>query len=162
MQEKFPSGITVEDVFERYYNTVYRLAFARMKNVNDAEDVLMTVFLRLVSSKICFNDEEHIKAWLIKVTVNASKSLLTSAVFRLSAPLDDSPETEMQEKSEVYYAVLELPSRYRTVVHLFYYEGYSVKEIADILGAKEATVKTWLRRAREKLATTLKGEIFDV
>ena len=162
MKVIFPNGLTVDSIFDKYCNTVYRLAFARTKNTYDADDILQTVFMKLCGSNTEFRDEEHIKAWLIKVTVNTSKNLLTSAWMRLTDGMDDSLSSEMQEKSEVYYAVLKLPLKYRTVIHLHYYEGYTAAQIAQITSSKEATVKTQLKRARERLAKELKGEDFGV
>lgn len=152
----------IELVFNKYYTTVYRLAFARTQNKYDAEDILQTVFLRLCKCDTVFNDEEHIKAWLIKVTVNTSKNLLSSAFRRLTQPISEQTISGEDFSFEVYDAVCTLPQKYRTVVHLFYYEGYTCAEIARILGAKEATVKTRLKRSRERLSTLLKGENFDV
>lgn len=151
-----------EEVFDKYSSMVYRLAFSRTNSRYDADDILQTVFLRLVKSNTDFTDEEHIKAWLIRVTLNTSKNLLSSAFRRLTLPLEDTLVSEMKERSEVYYAVMKLPVKYRTVVHLFYFEGYNVAEIAELLDTKEATVKTRLKRAREKLSLQLKGEDFDV
>ncbi len=156
------SEIKTEDVFDKYYATVYRLAYARVGNKFDAEDILQTVFLKLHSAKTGFADEEHLKAWLLKVTVNTSKNLLTSAWMRLTEAMSDNITAPIHEVSEVYTAVQNLPVKYRTVIHLHYYEGYSCAQIAEITGSKEATVKTQLKRARERLADKLKGEFFDV
>ncbi len=154
--------IFFEKTFDKYSDMVYRLAFSRTNSRYDADDILQTVFLKLVKSNVEFRDDEHIKAWLIRVTLNTSKNLLLSAVRRLTLPLEDTLAFEMKEKSEVYYAVMKLSVKYRTVIHLFYYEGYSILEIAKLLDTKEATVKTQLNRARQKLKTELKGEEFDV
>lgn len=154
--------IFYEKTFDKYSAMVYRLAFSRTNSRYDADDILQTVFLKLVKSNVDFLDDEHIKAWLIRVTLNTSKNLLLSAVRRLTLPLEDTLAFEMKEKSEVYYAVMKLSVKYRTVVHLFYYEGYNTKEIAKLLDTKEATVKTRLNRARQKLKAELKGEEFDV
>lgn len=152
----------IEDVLNRYSAMVYRLAFARVKNCYDADDILQNVFLRYMRSGTVFHDEEHRKAWLIRATINCGKSLLTSAWFRRISPMDDSLYTEMKEHSEVYYAVMELPPKYRTVVHLFYFEEYSVAEIANLTSQKEATVKSQLHRARGLLREKLKGDFDDV
>ena len=150
-------------VLSRYADLVYRLAFARTKSRYDADDILQEVFLRYIRSAPDFQEEEHCRAWLIRTTVNCSKTLLMSAWFRKTVPLDDTLVAEMRETGEVYDAVLRLPKAYRTVVHLYYYEGYSVAEIGGLLGCKEATVKTRLHRARNLLRDTLKGEaIIDV
>ena len=159
MQKKFPDGMSVEDVFDKYCNTVYRLAHARVQNRFDAEDILQTVFLKLCKEKSDFSDSEHLKAWLLKVTVNSSKNLLMSGWMKHTTELSDSITAPQHEVGEVYAEVAKLPVKYRTVIHLHYFEGYSCKEIAEIINTNEATVKTRLKRGRERLQTTLKGEL---
>ena len=149
-------------VFDTYADTVYRLAFSRTKSRHDADDILSEVFLRYVRANPKFDCAEHIKAWLIRTTINCSKSFLTSYWVRKIVPLDDSLYTHMKENSEVYYAVMELPVKYRTVIHLYYYEGYSIKEIADILQVTESAIKSRLSRARDTLKQKLKGVEIDV
>ncbi len=155
-------GLTFDRIFERYYTAVYRLAYARTGNRFDAEDVLQTVFLKFMKTDTCFAEPEHIKAWLIKVTANTSKNLLTSAWMRLTEGIKDDYAADDHKGFEVYSEVLKLPVKYRTVVHLFYYEGYSCTEIAAILETNESTVKTRLKRARERLKEALKGEDLGV
>lgn len=161
MSERF-CGLTTEAVFDRYCDTVYRLAYARTGNRFDAEDILQTVFLKLCKGDTVFSDEEHIKAWLLRVTVNTSKNLLTSAWMRLTDGLHENISAPVHEVSEVYIEVLRLPVKYRTVIHLHYFEGYSCAQIAKITSTNEATVKTRLKRARQRLEQALKGENFDV
>ena len=144
----------------KYSNMVFRLAFARTKNSHDAYDILQEVFLRYIKSNKDFINEEHKKAWLIKTTINCSKTLLSSAWFRKTTSLDDNITQELKEKSEVYYAVLKLSKKYRTVIHLFYYEDMSITEIANLLNIKESTIKSQLHRARKKLKEILKKEEF--
>ena len=144
----------------KYSNMVFRLAFARTKNSHDSHDILQEVFLRYIKSNKDFINEEHKKAWLIKTTINCSKTLLSSAWFRKTTGLDDNITQELKEKSEVYYAVLKLPKKYRTVIHLFYYEDMSITEIANLLNIKESTIKSQLHRARKKLKEILKEEEF--
>lgn len=152
----------IEDVLARYSTMIYRLAFARVKSSHDADDILQEVFLRYMRSSVTFRDEEHRKAWLIRTTINCGKSLLTSAWFRRISPMDDSLYTEMEEHSEVYHAVMELSVKYRTVIHLFYFEEYSVAEIAYLTNMKISTVKSQLHRARNLLREKLKGAFDDV
>ncbi len=159
MQNKFPCGMSVEEVFDKYCDTVYRLAYSRVGNKYDAEDILQTVFLKLCKEKREFKDLEHLKAWLLKVTVNSSKNLIKSGWMRFTEGLNDSITAPKHEVSEVYIEVSKLPIKYRTVIHLHYFEGYSCAEIAEITSTTEATVKTRLKRARERLSVTLKGEI---
>lgn len=144
----------------KYSNMVFRLAFARTKNNHDANDIMQEVFLRYMKNKKEFKDEEHKKAWLIKTTINCSKTLLTSAWFRKTTSLEDNIVEELKEKSEVYYALLKLSKKYRTVIHLFYYEDMSILEISSLLNVKESTIKSQLNRARNKLKEILKEEEF--
>ncbi|MBS6602019.1 MAG: RNA polymerase sigma factor [Clostridium sp.] len=144
----------------KYSNMVFRLAFARTKNNHDANDIMQEVFLRYMKNKKEFKDEEHKKAWLIKTTINCSKTLLTSAWFRKTTSLEDNIVEELKEKSEVYYALLKLSKKYRTVIHLFYYEDMSIAEISSLLNVKESTIKSQLNRARNKLKEILKEEEF--
>ena len=151
-----------EEIFAEYKDMVYRLAFLRTKSGADADDVTMDVFARCLRAKPAWNDREHQKAWLIRTTINCTKTLLTSAFRRHTVPERDDLFTEMTDHSDVYAAVAGLPEKYRTAVHLYYYEGYSVKEIGGFLSANESTVKSWLFRARDMLREQLKGEYFDV
>ena len=144
----------------KYSHMVFRLAFARTKNNHDANDIMQEVFLRYMKNNKEFNDEEHKKAWLIKTTINCSKTLLSSAWFKKTTSLEDNIVEELKEKSEVYYAVLKLSKKYRTVIHLFYYEDMSIAEIANLLNIKESTIKSQLNRARNKLREILKEEEF--
>lgn len=156
----------IEFVLQKYANMIYRLAYVRTKNRADAEDLLQEVLLRYLKTSTPFNNDEHCKAWLIRTTINCSKNLLGSAWYRKTVFLADSPKdnTSVQEngKSDIFYAVMDLPSKYRVLVHLYYYEDYSVSEISSLLNRKEATVKTQLHRAREMLKQRLKGEYDDV
>ena len=151
-----------EKLFAAYADMVYRLALLRTKSAADADDVLQDVFLRCLRAKPAWNDAAHQRAWFLKVTINCTKSLLTSAWRRHTVPEQDNLLTEMQESSEVYASVLALPVKYRTVVHLYYYEGYRVAEIAKLLTMSENTVKSHLFRARDMLREQLKGEFLDV
>lgn len=152
----------VEDVWERYFKLLYGLAYARTRNRADAEDVLQEVFMRYLKSGTIFNSEQHRKAWLIKTAINCSKTLLTSAWFRKTTSLRETLITPDKERSEVFYAVMDLPVKYRILVHLYYYEDLPVAEIGELLNMKEATVKTRLHRARRLLRTKLKGAYEDV
>lgn len=144
----------------KYSHMVFRLAFARTKNNHDANDIMQEVFLRYMKNNKEFNDEEHKKAWLIKTTINCSKTLLSSAWLKKTTSLEDNIVEELKEKSEVYYAVLKLSKKYRTVIHLFYYEDMSIAEIANLINIKESTIRSQLNRARNKLREILKEEEF--
>lgn len=149
----------LEQTIEKYSNMVYRLAMARTRNIETSEDVYQEVFLRLARKMPEFESEEHKKAWLIRVTTNCSKSILNSSFIKHRADLDENLSFETPERHDIYYAVLNLPIKYRTVIHLYYYENYSIKEISKILKLNENTIKTRLSRARQKLEKTVKGGI---
>lgn len=146
-----------DEIIKKYFNMVYRLALVQAKNISFAEDITQEVFLKYIQTKKMFESDEHIKAWLIRVTINCAKSMFRSSWFRTSVPLEETISFDVPEKSEVYFAVQELPAKYRAVIHLFYYEDMSVKEIAHCTDAKEATVKSQLHRGRELLREILKG-----
>ena len=144
---------------ETYGQAVYRLAYARTASREDAEDIVQETFLRLVRKSPEFRDAEHCRAWLLRVAANCAGDLLRSSWRRRTRPLEEAgaltvPEPEVREDGAVA-AVLALPERYRTVIHLFYYEEMSVAEIASILGQREGTVRTRLSRGRSMLRQML-------
>ena len=145
-------------IVERYADMVYKLALARTKDRHLAEDVFQEVFLRCVKKGGGFTSEEHLKAWLIRVTINCSRDLFRSSWFQKTEPLTDTLVFDQPEKGDVYYAMLELPSKYRVALHLFYYEGLKISEISRALKLPEGTVKPRLSRGRELLKEKLKGE----
>lgn len=136
---------------------IYHLAMSQVKNKSNADDIVQEVFLKYIQSPKSFESEEHIKAWLIRVTINCSHSFFTTSWFKKTMPLDEYISFEMDEESDVYYAVMELPVKYRTVIHLFYYEDMSIAEISKALRIKETTIKSQLSRGREMLRQKLKG-----
>lgn len=147
---------TRTEAVERFGPTVWRLALARMANTHDAEDVYQDVFLRYFRHEAEFATDEHRRAWLIRCTINRTKSALTAPWRRRTMPLEAIAELGVAEENRtVYAAVLALPQKYRTVVHLHYFEGYSVAEIAAQLSCAEGTVKSRLHRAREQLRDAL-------
>lgn len=146
---------SLRNATEKYFHTVYRLALSRTKNVSDAEDVTQEVFLKLIKNNKPFESDEHLKAWLIRVTINCSISILKSSFRKKTLPLTEEIPFKTKEESDVYYAVAELPLKYRTVIHLFYYEDLPIAKIAEILKTKEPTIKTRLLRARKMLSEKL-------
>lgn len=161
--------MTVEEVLSRYSGMVYRLAYARTMNKCDAEDVTQEVFMKYIRHQYEFMEEEYRKAWLIRVTINASKSLLTSAWNRkrvsmeeVEGVLEGNSGIDVDFDNSLLSEIEKLPEKYRVIVHLFYFEDLSVKEISSMLRMKESTVKSHLFRAREKLKKNLKEEDFDV
>ena len=143
-------------VVERWGDMVYRLALARTANVPDAEDVFQEVFLRFFRHEDRFANDEHRKAWLIRCTVNRCKSLLASPWRKRTVPLETAEEVWVEDDyREVYAAVLSLPAKYRSVIHLYYFEGLSVAEMAQTLNVPEGTVKSQLSRGRALLREIL-------
>lgn len=146
---------------EKYFDMVYRLALSRTRDTSLADDVTQEVFLRFLREEKPFRGEEHIKAWLLHVTVNCTKKLFSSAWYRRTVPLSCDITFSDPEVNDVYLAVAKLPVKYRTVIHLFYYEDLSISDIAACLGRKESTVKSWLRRGREALKKELGGDAYE-
>lgn len=149
------------EIIEKYFNMVYKLALAQTKDVHHAEDVTSDVFLKYMQSEKTFESEEHIKAWLLRVTINTSKSVFQNAWFRKTEPISETlAAAEVgEEESDVYLAVMALPQKYRTVLHLFYYEDFSVAQISKYLKINESTVKSQLSRGRNLLKESLEGRI---
>lgn len=149
------------EIYDKYKNTVYRTAFAYCRNTADAEDITQEVFIKHFQRNRDFPDEQAEKAWLIRVTANRCKDLFKSFRYRnCTVPLDEvNLIYETPEESDVYHAVMELPAKYRLVIHLYYYEEYSVKEIGGIIGKSETAVQTQLYRARNLLRKALGKEL---
>lgn len=152
----------VECVLKTYSNMIYRIAFSQTKNKADADDIFQEVFIRLMRCRSKIVDEAHLKAWLIRATINCSKNILTSAWYRKTTVFEDNIAETMPEIREVYDIVMKLPPKYRIVVHLHYYEDMSISEISNAIGKNENTVKTQLKRAREILKQKLKGDFDNV
>lgn len=143
----------------QYQDMVYRVALHQFGVPQDAEDAVQEVFLRLYTAEKPFESGEHLRRWLIRVTVNVCKDTLKSPWRRRRVPLKslpDQPVFDKPEERELYQAVMALPEKYRTVLDLFYYEELSTKEIAAVLGLRQSAVTTRLSRARELLKTQLK------
>lgn len=138
-------------LMDKYSKSLHRLAFTYLRNTADAEDLAQDVFLQYLKAAPEFQDGEHEKAWLIRVTVNRCKNELKSGWWRLRRPLPDDLSYLVEEESDLLRSVLALEEKYRLPIHLHYYEGYAIKEIAGILGEKPATVGTRLARGRELL-----------
>ncbi len=149
---------------DRYADLVRRVCMIHLKNHADTEDIFQTVFLKYVTGTTEFESEEHEKAWFIRVTINACKDLLRSFFRSRIVSLDDlleQPDQVPEDHREVLEAVLALPDKYRDVVYLHYYEGYTAPEIGTILHKNPNTVYTLLTRARDELRKMLGGEDFE-
>lgn len=146
-------------IVHQYLDTVYRVALSGCKNPQDAEDIVQCTFLKLLERNPEFKDEEHIRKWLIRVTINETNSLWRSSWRKKVISLEETqtePEFLEPEYNELFHAVQKLSSKYRKVIYLYYYEGYSIKEIAELLHISESAIQTRLMRAREKLRQQLK------
>lgn len=152
------------DIFERlaraHGDAIFRVAFHALGNRADAEDVSQTVLLKLYQADKPFASDDHAKHWLIRVTVNECRKLLRAPWRKRILPLEDydGPSPVPEDHSDVLSAVMALEPKYRLCVYLYYYEDWSVREVARALDAKESTVQTRLARAREQLKQTLSGE----
>lgn len=145
------------DLMQSHMDSVFRLAFSYLKNRADAEDVTQTVFLSLYKTDRVFESDRHVKNWLMRVTANACKKHWRSPHSRTVDFEDYSGTLSFEEErwSDLFYAILALEQKYRTVIVLYYYEGYTIGEIARLLSLQPGTVGTRLRRARERLKNYL-------
>lgn len=143
----------IVEMFERYSDMIYRVAISYCNNVSMAEDIVQDVFLRFMKARQQFENQEHEKAWFIRVTINCCKSQLTSSWMKRMRPLDEAKTItfEREEESELYDIILAMPMKYRIVLYLYYYEEYSVNDIAKLLHALPNTVSARLSRARKML-----------
>lgn len=143
-----------------YADMILRISYQYLKQTYDAEDICQTVFLKYLTSNYTFDSIEHEKAWIIRTTINACKDHLKNAFFRRTVTLDEAayiaaptvPETDILD------AMKTLPENHRISIYLYYYEEYSTKEIAQILGKSEAVINQYLSRGRRKLRLCLTEE----
>jgi len=149
----------VVEIVKRQENKLFRTAVVIMKNKANAEDILQDVFIKLMEKSPRFESHAHETAWLMKVTVNLCKSRLRSYWWKKIIPLLDTYPAQTDEQQSLTQTILSLPAKYRIIINLYYYQGYSVKEIAEITERKESTVRKDLTRARRMLKDFLKGEL---
>ena len=150
-----------EQTVRQYADNIYRIALLHTQNEMDAQDIVQEVFMKYAVNKKPFNSDEHKKAWLIRVTINMCIDLKRSSWSGKTTELTEQNEPSVNfesSESDVYHAVMKLPEKYRTVVHLFYYEDYSVRMIGKLTKQSESAVKTQLSRARVLLKDILKEE----
>ena len=141
----------LEELATKHENTLYRAALAILGDAQEAEDAVQETYLRYLEKRPEFRDENHEKAWLLKVTANRCKSILRARNRHPAVELLDVYPAPDNDSRELVEAVLELPANQRAAVHLFYYEGYTSEEIGEILGQRPGTVRSHLSRARETL-----------
>ena len=151
----------VQELIGLYQNNLYAAAFSICKNAQDAEDVVQETFIQYHMSKNQFESQQHIRAWLIRVAINKAKNVNHTFWRKNKVPLEEYMETlafETPKSQNLFETVMKLPEKYRTAIHLFYYEDYGVKEIAGILRMSESNVKTRLSRGRKLLKESLQEE----
>ena len=143
-----------------YADMILRISYQYLKQTCDAEDICQTVFLKYISANMAFDSVEHEKAWIIRTTINACKDHLKSAWFRRTAALDDAAQIAAPEVPDTWLldAMKGLPEKYRICLYLYYYEEYSAREIADVMGVSESAVGQYLTRGRRKLRTIITDE----
>ncbi len=144
-----------------YQDNLFAVAFNICQNAQDAEDVIQDTFVQYYTTKKEYENEQHIRAWLIRVAVNKAKNVTRAFWRRNRVSIEDYMETlvfETPESENLFETVMKLPEKYRIVIHLYYYEDYSINEIADILKLSESNVKTRLSRGRVMLKNVLKEE----
>jgi len=154
------SELELSLAIERYADMVKRICMVNLKNYADTEDIFQTVFLKYTLSNVQFETKEHEKAWFIRVTINQCKDLLKNFVRKKTIPLDEVLDLPMEMKEdhrEVFEAIVDLPGKYREIVYLHYYEGYTAPEIAKIMNKNVNTIYTNLTRARSMLRERLGG-----
>lgn len=154
----------VKAAIDNHADTVRRICFVYLKNYHDAEEIFQDVFLKYLLHEGKFEDENHERAWFIRVAINACKDSLKSFFRKKVTSMDElfvEPAVMDADNLEVLEAVLKLPEKYKLVIYLFYYESYTALEIAQILNKKENTIYTWLSRARTQLKELLGGEPFE-
>lgn len=142
---------------QRYIDTVYRVAYNYIKSPTDADDITQTVFLKLLQTRKPFDSEDHVRNWLIRVAINECKNLVRSRWWRAESFEEHAASLAFDNsaQSDLFYAVMDLPAKYRLPIYLHYYEGYSTQEIGEILKRSKNTICTQLKRGRELLKKSL-------
>ena len=153
------ADMTFEEVMEAFADTVTRLAYLRMGNEQDAKDIFQNVFLKLYTQTMEFHDPQHVKAWLIQTPIHACADEHRKFWRKHHIRLDEAfaQVEDVQERNELY-ELMELVPNHRNALYLYYYEGYSIREISRLMNARENTVKSWMRRGKQELRSLLGGE----
>lgn len=155
----------LEELYRRHVDMVYRLCYVYLKNPFDTEDAVSIVFLKLIRAQKSFQDHEHEKAWLICTAKNTCRDILMHWWRTRRVDLENLPEIpawdDQSHAESVLSYLLSLPEKYKTVLYLYYFEGYSVKEMSAMLGRKESTLQTQLAKGRELLKIDLEGYIHE-
>ena len=151
---------SIEEIYRRNFDMVYRISFSYLKNQSDTEDATADVFVKLMLKSVSFETSDHEKAWLIRTTINACKDILKHWWHRRS-DIDDYEDLQVDDPfhiDETLKAVMELPTRYKDVIYLYYYEGYTTEEVAALLRKPNSTIRNHLSEARKLLRGVLGNE----
>jgi RNA polymerase sigma-70 factor (ECF subfamily) len=146
-----------DKIVNKYSDAMFRCAYTYCNNRQDAEDIIQEVFYKYLLKKPSFKDESHEKAWFLRVTINTSKNYVHSFWHRNVECIQEDISYINSEEEEIWELVRKLPEKYRVVIELHYLEGYSIKEIAEILNKNNSTVGTWFERAKKMLKECMKG-----
>ncbi|MBQ8781120.1 MAG: sigma-70 family RNA polymerase sigma factor [Oscillospiraceae bacterium] len=167
-RREFVKDDYIRYVLNKYSDTIIKLSYTYVKNICDAEDIAQDVLLALMKRDKPFESEEYEKAWLLRTTINKSKNYLKSGWVKRTVAMQEAQEDiasaqelDAKEENQVMEAVLSLPEKYRIPIHLFYYDGYSINEIAAAINKKPATVGTLLARGRNRLKALMIGGFDD-
>ena len=155
-------SFNVEEIVEKYSNMILQIAYQNVLNSSDAEDITQEVFIKLMKNIKKIDNNEHLKAWLIRVTINLSRDYTKSFWRKNIIKIDESIKYfDKEEDNEILREIAKLKPIYRNIIYLFYYQGYKINEIASILKMNQNTVSSNLTRARKELKDILEdgGEI---
>ena len=157
-----PDDNDVENTVKTYSNMLFKLCFTLLRSNADAEDAVSDVFLKYISASVSFKDEEHKKAWLIRVATNICKNMLKFYKVRNHINIDDvTGYCKSESEVGIFKEILNLPAKYRTVIHLYYVEGYKTAEIADMLSVSPAAVRKRLQYGRDMLKIEYEKETLN-
>ena len=157
--ERLYAGLSYEQAVDKYIQTVYAVCVMRLSGNSDVDDCVQNTFVKLYENPPDFANEEHLKAWLLRVAINECRMSMRKSLRFI--PLDNLRETsfpQSEDGSDLSWALMQLSGKYREVLYLYYEEGYKVREIAEILGTKEGTVSSLLKRGRDKLKKLIGGD----
>ena len=155
-------NIKIEEIVEKYSNMIIQIAYQNVFNKSDAEDITQEVFIKLMKKIGTFVSEEHMKAWIIRVTINLSKDYNKSFQNKNTTAIDEELKYYDKEIQDTFKEIEKIKPEYRNIIYLYYYQGYKINEISKILSMNSNTVSSYLTRARKELKTILEngGEIY--
>ncbi len=162
LQKQSKSEEEIKELVEKYSSLIFRISYCILCNPTDAEDAVQETFLKYMTKAPEFNDEEHKKAWLIKVASNISKNMLMFRLRRETVNIYDIENIGVDRNDyETFEMIMSLPPKLKVVLTLYYVEGYKSKEIAEIIGISEEAVRKRLQKGRDLLRKEIEGEIYD-